>query len=315
MDATRLFGKYGWTLNLALIAAIAYVIGSGFNAYVRAKVGNGPEIAEFQYEKKKDDSMGRAPSVGSIVKRDLFQAAAGKDDAVDVTPGDTSGEIQETSLKLELLGIAYYGEDSPANLATIIDVKEKSTGLYRKGDPVIEKARIHAIEMDRVLLARNDGEVEELLLDEKQDTRPERKRPERPSHIKERPGFMRPPERDKDNYSDRIKSTGETSFVVQRSAIEDAMGNLNSLLTQAKLKPYFHQGDDQNMAGFEIVVKRGSVFEQLGIRTGDIIQSINGQDANVENGLKLLQSLSQFDQFNIEIIRAGVPTDLTYTVE
>ena len=75
--------------------------------------------------------------------------------------------------------------------------------------------------------------------------------------------------------SGSIESTNEegTDFVVPEAELNDALANLPRLLSQARAVPYFRNGKSIGMRLFAI--RRGSLYEKLGLKNGDIITNIN----------------------------------------
>ena len=63
----------------------------------------------------------------------------------------------------------------------------------------------------------------------------------------------------------------------------------------------------------------GSVYEKLGVRTGDVIRSVNGQPINnMDEVMKLYQQLGGIDRVGsvaIEVTRGGRTESLQYNIE
>jgi general secretion pathway protein C len=63
-------------------------------------------------------------------------------------------------------------------------------------------------------------------------------------------------------------------------------------------------------------IRQGSVFDQLGMRNGDIIQSINGQDiSDPAKALALFQELRNVGQINVTGVRNKQPFSTSYIVK
>jgi general secretion pathway protein C len=67
---------------------------------------------------------------------------------------------------------------------------------------------------------------------------------------------------------------------VPQTLVDHYLVNLSELLTAALASPHFTTaaGGARVMDGFELgEIKPGSVIEQLGLKNGDVIQSVNGE--------------------------------------
>jgi len=312
MEPRDIYLKYSWALNLFLIAVLAFLAAQTTNRYLAgmtsSPAGGGSESmsisggGEDRYR----------PSFASIVSRDLFEAAetAGSVDIPDMLEGDTAEDLRDTTLRLKLVGIAFFID----RLATIRNLKDQEVGVFRKGDKVTEDAKVHEIHMDKVILARASGDLEELRFEEdKKQSAPKRDehRPISRPQVDTRPPVG-------PDLSDKIREVGENEFIIEKDAIDQALANMNSIITQARVIPNFTgHGPDRKVEGFRIYrIQKGSIFEFLGLSNGDVIKSINGENMDsVETGLRLLQSLRDESRFSLSIERRKSPVSLRYRVE
>jgi type II secretion system protein C len=330
MDIRHWFLKYSWAVNLLLLAVIAFICAKTANLYLVNSFFSVPAEKSRVALVSLRQGSGYNPPVESILDRDLFDAKR-EDEffaSPEVSEGDTS-DLMATDLRLSLIGIAFQGEDSILNLATIKNLKDQKTEVYRKGDPVPEDAVVNEVKIDRVILARNNGNLEELLLEaakEKkkkkgsrgykealEDASPEDRRKQFEA-LREKAERRQP----KVDLSDRIKQVGDNEFVIQKSAIDEALSNLNSIVTQARVIPNFQgRGDERTVDGFRIYrIQPGSIFQYLGLQNGDVIKSINGDKMDsVEKGIQLMQALRNETSFSMDIERQRNPVEMQYEVE
>lgn len=329
MDIRQWFLKYAWAVNILLLALLAYILAGTANKYVSSKIISlAPQKSSRKVVLQAGDAK-QEPPVDSIIPRDLFNASleGGREISLGMQDSDTA-EIKETKLRLALMGIAFFGESVKYNIATIKNLQDQKIELYQAGSPVGEDAVLFEVKYDRVILERGNGDREELLLAEAEKEKTSMRGGGQGK------GRLSKDERDKQkelfeerqrirgggngDISDRIRQVGENEFVIQKSAIDDALANLNSIVTQARVIPNFTgTGDERTVDGFRIYrIQPGSIFLYLGLQNGDVIKSINGNVMDsVEKGLTLLQSLKNETGFSMNIERQRNPIELSYEVE
>jgi general secretion pathway protein C len=120
---------------------------------------------------------------------------------------------------------------------------------------------------------------------------------------------------DREALADRVRQLNENRFALQREDVEAAARNPAALFSQARILPKYEEGQ---MVGVQLnAVKPGSVFEQIGIRDGDIVVEFNGtRIESPQQSAELMRQLSQTDQLNLRVEGAdGQERTLTYTFE
>ncbi|MBN1380508.1 MAG: PDZ domain-containing protein [Deltaproteobacteria bacterium] len=108
-------------------------------------------------------------------------------------------------------------------------------------------------------------------------------------------------------------SAGETSgtIVVNRSEINSWMKDIGTLLSQAKVRPYFYQGAP---AGFLVTnIRPGSVYQRLGINNGDIIEGVNDKDIKTaDDMMSFYNTMKGASSMSLNIKRQGRQETLNY---
>ena len=200
--------------------------------------------------------------------------------------------IPLTSLNLVLTGVMVGGTNNFAFIS-INGANETAFGL---GEEILAGATLHAVYPDRAVLRRG-GALESLVL---KDTLalPEGSVVTSPQHRKDAP-------------LTGIRGSG-TNFTVERSTLTQQMQK-PEFLSQALMVP--------NAGGGFLVreIQPGSIYEKLGVRTGDVIRSVNGQPINnMDEVMKLYQQLGGIDKVGsvaIEVTRGGRTESLQYNLE
>jgi general secretion pathway protein C len=109
-----------------------------------------------------------------------------------------------------------------------------------------------------------------------------------------------------------VVKKGDNQFEISKEKLEGALSDLNSILKQARAVPHIVNGVTE---GFKIVaIRPDSIYKQLGIQNGDVIERVNGSEINsIESSLSLFQTLRNESNFTIDLKRRG--EKLTYSYE
>lgn len=76
--------------------------------------------------------------------------------------------------------------------------------------------------------------------------------------------------------------------------------------------PHFKDG---RVAGMKVLsVKPGSIISKLGIKRGDVLEKINGQELDVKRGMALFSELKDQKTFSIDVLRGDKHTTLEYEI-
>ena len=225
--------------------------------------------------------------------------------------------LEETTLQLALLGTV--AGDAASARAIIMDQKERSQDIYRVGDTV-QDAEIRQILRGRVILRR--GEKDEVLsMAEGDDTAQAAPAgPGRGIDLTSRRAAARARREPLADVpvpapiSEEEAEIEEEVIPIAREELQDNINDLNQLLTQVRIRPYFRGGKPQGLIVSQI--QANSIFQKLGLMNGDIIASVNGEQmSSPEEAFQLYNSLNQGEQVSIEITRRGKKRSLTYEIQ
>ncbi|MDH3513773.1 MAG: PDZ domain-containing protein [Gammaproteobacteria bacterium] len=194
-----------------------------------------------------------------------------------------------SSLNLILAGVIASGTGGYA----LISVNGQSQEPFAVGQSVTGNAVLQAVYSDRVVIRRN-GTLESLLLEGADNSQP--------------PAEVATP-----NVNLPVASSGE---VVHETAPNHYTVARDQLAAQIRTPNFLKQATLIPAAGGGFLVRQmqpGSLYEQLGLRPGDVIKSVNGQTLNTaEDALKLYQQISSISSVNVEIMRSGKSDSLVY---
>ena len=288
--------RYLVVVNLLLLALAAYsasaIVGTALGERLRP-----PPEAELSPPPPPIPAEAKKPAshYALIHRRDIFNSAK-------PAPKPVAKPAPLTPLKLKLWGVALH--DSSDSYCIIEDLKKRKQGLYRIGDKVPGDATVNVIEWDRVVLSRG-GKDEILELATRKGGAAGKKKGRRGGRAKKEPPQ---PVR-----SASIEEVEENEFVIERAEVDKALENMSKLFTQIRAVPHFEAGKS---TGFRLfAIRRGSLFDKIGLKNGDVIRSINGSPmTDPARAMTMLEDLREETDLTVELTRNRQPQTLTYQV-
>jgi general secretion pathway protein C len=208
-------------------------------------------------------------------------------------PVVSAGEVKSS---LPLVLMATMESTSPEHsFATIYDPDAEMARLYSNGDIVRPGVLLLGIERGLVHL-RNGAALEYLLL---RDGEIPQKSAVAPAAVEEEkpPGAI-------DGAETAIKCPTENTCVVERAFVEGLLANPAQLATQARVIPAMKDGETK---GFKFYgIRKGSLPSLLGLKNGDMILSINGEElVSVDQAMGLYMKLRNASNLSLTLDRKG----------
>ncbi len=283
-------------LNIVCITLVAYLGVSGFYKAATAGIPAVQPPAASSVDEADADTVAALPlsHYTPITRRDLFNTAEAAKKPAPKPAEKPVTELEQTKLNLQLYG-TVTGEPDRC-YAVILDGKRRRQQLYGVGDTV-QTATIKQILRNRVVLHVN-GKDEVLDIQKRRSSG-------RPARSVASAGAR--------------KGSGSTATVTQRislsrSQVDNAMQNVNTLMRQARVRPYFRNGKP---GGLRLTrIRHNSIFRRLGLRNGDIITGVNGDDIkSVDDALKFYSNLKSSPRVSLQIKRRGRLRNLDYTIQ
>jgi general secretion pathway protein C len=277
-------------VNLALITLGAY-FGAGLFYQIWAmqvKTGRLEPLAQSKAATTPGEAVKPYSDYRPILQRDLFktQKASGKPDQDAKLNVE---DMAETTLQLKLWGTV--SGDAQQSYAVIEDTSKREQNLYRVGDSV-QEATVKAILRAKVVL--NVGGQDQVLAMEELEQGRSALRPGRPVPGGRVP-LAAPPGR-----GQRIS--------LRRNMINEAVQDVSKLMTEIKIQP--------NESGLSLSqIKPNSIFRRMGLRNGDVLKSVDGQQIrSVDDALRLYESLKTSDSVTVELQRRGSDRTINYNI-
>jgi len=214
-----------------------------------------------------------------IIDRNLFHSATL---APATAAPDALDDLARTELPLKLLGTAAAGSVE-LSWAVIEDVEQRETVVVHVEDEIRDGATVERIERRRLVL-NESGALRELSLDD--DEEPAKGRPAGRAALRGRAarGPAPPPER----------------VEVDRQEMQQAIRNPTSLFQSARILPKYENGA---IVGLQVHdPKPGSLFEQAGIQSGEVITQVNGvRIDSAEDSRKVMTELAQGREWTVQV--------------
>jgi general secretion pathway protein C len=292
-----------------LTTLIAGLLAFGVNIGIGSVVAPSVDVDDVVAVATADDSRSGSPAVNrsatgrserdyidTILKRNIFDIEAIA--AYNPTAAGTrAGSEPITDLKVVLMGTVVA---TPAlySSALIADESSASRAIgYGIGDK-LQDAEILKIEAKVVTLKRGDGRIETLSMDEG--------RTERPASSSASSG-------DSDD-GEGVEKLAENRYAVDRSLIDKYVGDMESISRMGRA--LLHRGPDGDFDGYRLsAIRRNTLADQLGIKNGDVVHSVNGQALNsVQGAMGAYQGMMSESNFTFEITRRGQRVTMEYEV-
>jgi len=102
-------------------------------------------------------------------------------------------------------------------------------------------------------------------------------------------------------------------FNVSRETLNEALSDVQTLVSQIRVIPFFKDGKPVGLRLFAI--RPGSVFEMVGLRNGDLLKSIDGVELREMEKLSgLMQILKEKDRIKVTIERENRDLEFVYDI-
>lgn len=193
--------------------------------------------------------------------------------------------------KLKLLGVVIGDQGGVS--AIVEELSSKRQLLVRLHDQIPDVGEISEIRRDGMVVRQ--GDQQELLeLAASQIERPPSAQPAAGSVAVPVPG-------------------SPLRKILDRREVEQAMGDLPKLLSQARAVPYVVNGA---MNGFRLdFIAPSSFYEKIGLKYGDVLQQVNGVDIRDPGTmLTLFQQLRNEKTVKLDVLRNNQRTAMTFDI-
>jgi general secretion pathway protein C len=193
--------------------------------------------------------------------------------------------------KLKLLGVVIGDHEGVS--AIIEELSSKRQLFFRLHDQIPDVGEISEIRRDGIVVRQGDQqELLELAASQ----------------------IEKPPSTPVTAASTVVPTPGTpVRTVLDRRDVEQAMGDVPKLLSQARAVPYLVNG---TMNGFRLdFIAPASFYEKIGLKYGDVLQQVNGVDIRDPGTmLTLFQQLKNERSVKLDVLRNNQRTAMTFDI-
>lgn len=113
-----------------------------------------------------------------------------------------------------------------------------------------------------------------------------------------------------------IKQMSEWEYQIDRNRLNEELQDMGKLGRDARVMPNYDR-DSGTYQGFKLIgVKPNSLYRAIGIRSGDVLLQVNGQElSSPTKALELFNQLQTSSNITIDIMRQGQKHTLVYKIE
>lgn len=315
------FRKYGWTIHLAAIVVCAYFLARAITTYLAGALESVPSTAEAvvskeaSEEKEMEGGEASVDDFKAILDRNVFNSA---DSGVASSEGPESmaeqvgemGPAVKTGLSIKVTSTLVIGEGTDRRSSAIIagGASSKTDKAYFPGDEetFAPNTKLVKVAKDRIEFV-NNGRLEYAELEDFAAKKSVFAPPDEVHGIGKGPLK----EGSKESAPESAPKTAG-KIVIDQKDVDEALQNLDKLATEVRIIPNFQEGKPSGMKVLSI--KPGGFASKLGIRRGDILSKINGEELDIKRGTELFTSLKDLKNFTLDVTRGGKNQTLEYEI-
>lgn len=297
--------KYLWVKNLVFVIFVSFLAAQILNritlSYVLPET-QAPGTSRFSSGSPKPKSA-KKKSLNEyevISGRNIFNSEyTGEDRTASEKTRKTSAPLRKAELNVKLIGTVVSTPES--SFAIILDPTSQKQDLYQIDDMILDEARVLKITRCKVVVLREGAE--EIL------ECPEEETAERPSSS--RVSYQQ--SKTSSGEAASVRKVSDSEYLIDETEVENAMQNINQLITQIRVVPNFQDGKAN---GFKVfAIKPNSIFSKIGLKNGDVIQNVNDREiTSPDKAFAAFQDLKEEKSLTVDILRRGSKKTINYEI-
>ena len=332
-----LFRKYFWVVNGALLICVAFLSARLATSYVQYGVlfvpwsgsmgaVDGASDAELSF---RNETFGRRVNKSlrdEIVKRsgkpDEEAIVLEATEPVDEEPVEELTEEQAPG-GIDIEFLAAIATNDPATNMAFIKIDAGDGRWVAVGTELLNG--IVASEITRTMFRASDGTVKYLW--EKVEPKSGAGSKTKLSSLTDKAKLGRNdrPERSKTTSSrpprkgggmEGITKVNDFEYHIDRALLDEKLQDLGALGREARVIPNYDR-ESGSYKGFKLIgVRPNSLYRNIGIRSGDVILQVNGEEMNSPSkALELFTKLQTSNEISLDIKRRGKVETLLYKIQ
>jgi len=294
----RFSERYVMALNLLLIAILAYFLALSVNDIILGRVAGGASA-------HLPSLVGAAPSA-PVIRLRAFYDTISRRDIFNLVPVTEAPAEVATNLHIKLLGTSTLTLSQP--FIIVEDDNNHEQSLYRMGDEIPDAGKLVGVYKDHAIILHEGRRIKIEMPTDQNGAPAEVPRPfGLPGATFRR--FMRGRA-----GQNGVREINPNRYVLDRSTIDNNLNNLAALFTQVRAIP--NLGPDGQSHGFKLSeIQPDSIFQQIGLRDGDVLTGVGGQSVgDPAKAMQLLATLRNQNSVSLTVMRGGQPIQLQYNI-
>ncbi len=227
-----------------------------------------------------------------IMRRNLFDANVIATWNPQPVGGPGEGVVK-TELHVKLLGTIVARPETLSSALMVDEDKKDLPKAYSIGHKLYDRIVV-SIEKDRVGLQKGDGSIEYVTMND---------------------GIVAAVAGDEAGEGmEGVSQSGDNKYTVSKDLFDKNINDIESLSKMGRA--LLHRGPDGEYDGYRLsAIRKGTLPDQLGIKNGDIIQSVNGQPLNsMQSAMEAYNTMKSQQNFCFTVSRRGTPVEMCYDV-
>ncbi len=314
--------RYDWTLHLAALVVCAYFLARAITTYLGGVLESASvsvaEVPAAQPVSAQGDAGGDVSLdlYKVIEERNIFNsaevAASPETGPSELNPEQLGelGPAVKTSLDIKVQSTLVIGDGTDRRSSAMISGgKAKGSKAYFVADEETFSpgVKLTKVDKNRVEFV-NGGRLEYAELQDWASKKSVFAPPDE-VHGKDAKGTG---DKDKGKPADESASAGG-KIVLDQKEVDDALQNLDKLTQEVRIVPNFQDGKP---AGMKVLsIKPGGLASKLGIRRGDVLEKVNGQELDIKRGMELFSTMKDSKNFSLDVTRGGKNQTLEYEIK
>lgn len=325
-----LFKKFFWIISGSLTILLSFFTARLVTTYVSYEILVVPEeqadsggLAEIKetFDFREQTFAGRVTRerrqeimARTEVPKDKEEGPATEEQIPDETQDDEKIEEQPGG-QLDFKFLAAIVTSTPSKNMGFVQVDAEPAHWVTVGSDL--KYGIKVAVITRTYLKASDGTIKYLWGKEEEKPEPEKKSVAVKEHTATRP---EPEERAKPASQEKgvegITQTGAWEYQIDRSFLDEQLQDMNKLSRDARVIPNYDR-ESGTYKGFKLIgVRPNSMYRALGIRSGDVILQVNGEEIDSPTkALELFNKLQTSNKIALDVKRRGKTETLVYKIQ